>query len=439
MAEESSDQRFGSGESESKAKVNSEKNVLESRTFKDGAIYLFIREDYKKKTWMCRIKVPNRKGYVYRSTRTTDEHEAYKFADDLYHDELVKSLSGPKQQGERIGKAIDEYVQRFESKRSMLSIHYKLLLIERCRSFLEKKTFDQLDTRLISQLYEELSKNSTKGSLSENSIRRIQSDLRHFLNWCVEAGFLDELPKLPKIKTQPSRRPHFDSNTWRRLVRHFREFVKVTNRKTLRDRSMLRDYVLILGNTGIRVGEAHGLKWRDVREELGDEQGKSIIVLTVRGKTGIREVVARNTDVKKYLKRIFDLRVAELSNLKGENTEPALDNYIFCHPDGSPIKSFKKSFNSLIKSAGVERDTFGDKRTVYSLRHTYATFRLQEGTNHYALAQNMGTSVSMLEKHYGHTTNVSAASELTKSRERTHSGKQSPKNAKRSEFGWLSD
>ncbi|MEO0418789.1 MAG: tyrosine-type recombinase/integrase [Pseudomonadota bacterium] len=426
-------------DSDDPASVNSEKNVLESKTFKDGAIYLFIRPDYKKRTWMCRVKVPNGNGYVYRSTRTTDEHEAYSFAEKLYHEQLVKALSGPEQQKQRIGKAIDEYVQRFEVKRSTLSIHYKLLLIERCRSFLEKKTFDQLDPRLISQLYDELSKQSTKGSLSENSIKRIQSDLRHFLNWSIEAGFIDELPKFPRIKTQASRRPHFDSKAWRTLVRHLREFIKVTNGKTLRDRSMLREYVLILGNTGIRVGEAQGLKWRDIREELGDEEGQSYVVFTVRGKTGTREVVARNTDVKTYLRRLFDLRVEELSEHHGSPTEPNLGSYVFSHPDGSPIKSFKKSFNSLIRSAGVEYDSFGSKRTVYSLRHTYATFRLLEGTNHYALAQNMGTSVSMLEKHYGHTTNVSAAEELTKSRPRSHGKKASSKGGKKSEFDWLNN
>ncbi len=46
--------------------------------------------------------------------------------------------------------------------------------------------------------------------------------------------------------------------------------------------------------------------------------------------------------------------------------------------------------------------------------NTYATLRIQEGVNHYILAKNMGTSVEMLEKHYGHTTNVTSAAELTK-------------------------
>ncbi len=62
----------------------------------------------------------------------------------------------------------------------------------------------------------------------------------------------------------------------------------------------------------------------------------------------------------------------------------------------------------------VEEDTHENKRTIYSLRHTYATFRIQEGVNHYILAKNMGAIVEVLEKHYGHTTKVTSAAELTK-------------------------
>ena len=40
-------------------KLRKPKTELESRTFKDGAIYLFRRADYKKPTWFCRVKVPN--------------------------------------------------------------------------------------------------------------------------------------------------------------------------------------------------------------------------------------------------------------------------------------------------------------------------------------------------------------------------------------------
>ena len=112
-----------------------------------------------------------------------------------------------------------------------------------------------------------------------------------------------------------------------------------------------------------------------------------------------------------YLQRIHELRTKERGGEKPPMAEP-----IFAHKDGTPIHSFKKGFNALIHEAGVEFDPHGQRRVIYSLRHTYATFRLQEGVNHYVLARNMGTSVKMLENFYGHTSNRAMASELTKTR-----------------------
>ena len=57
------------------------KEALDNRSFMDGAIYLFRRADYKKPTWFCRVRVPKRTGYISCSTKTTDEHKAFSFAD----------------------------------------------------------------------------------------------------------------------------------------------------------------------------------------------------------------------------------------------------------------------------------------------------------------------------------------------------------------------
>ena len=67
-----------------------------------------------------------------------------------------------------------------------------------------------------------------------------------------------------------------------------------------------------------------------------------------------------------------------------------------------------------MKFAGVEIDSKGDKRTPYSLRHTYATMRLTEGVSVYTLARNMGTSVAMIERFYGQTRTPDQATELNK-------------------------
>jgi hypothetical protein len=50
-------------------------------------------------------------------------------------------------------------------------------------------------------------------------------------------------------------------------------------------------------------------------------------------------------------------------------------------------------------------DRFGRARTIYSLRHTYATFRLlYAGIPMETLALNMGTSPKMIFDHYSHIT-----------------------------------
>ena len=47
----------------------------------------------------------------------------------------------------------------------------------------------------------------------------------------------------------------------------------------------------------------------------------------------------------------------------------------------------------------------GLNRTLYSLRHTYATFALlNDGMDIHALAIQLGTSIGMIERHYSHLT-----------------------------------
>ena len=41
-------------------------------------------------------------------------------------------------------------------------------------------------------------------------------------------------------------------------------------------------------------------------------------------------------------------------------------------------------------------------RTLYSLRHTYITWKILEGANLSVLATQCGTSVEMIERHYKH-------------------------------------
>jgi integrase len=415
-------------------------SVLESKTFKEGAIYLYRRAEYKKPTWYIRLKIPGAKGYVWKSSRTTDEYVAYKVAEDLYNQSLVKVLSGAKLNSKRISDALTAYIAQHQREQQRLSIHYKILFAKRLIPIFKSRTFDELDTALVSEVLNKLDQNSKRKALSPNTIKRLLADLRHFLNWAIEQGYADTLPKFPKIRDDQNRRPHFDGKDWGTLIRYMQTFIRQAHGSVRRDRVLLVNYVLILANTGIRVGEARNLKWRDIRA-IATPDGTDTVALVVKGKTGMREVVARTSDVKKWFNNILNQRKDDLgdanSDLSNARAVPP-DTYIFCGRDGIPIGSFKKSFSSLLRDAGVEFDSFGNKRTLYSLRHTYATFRLHEGVNQYVLARNMGTSVAMLEQFYGHTSNIISADELMKTSYRKATKSKADKDKPLDVLGWLS-
>jgi len=63
----------------------------------------------------------------------------------------------------------------------------------------------------------------------------------------------------------------------------------------------------------------------------------------------------------------------------------------------------------LLKYTDLREGPSGIPRTTYCFRHTYATFRLSEGVDVYILAQQMGTSVKMIEDHYGHVNTIKHA------------------------------
>ena len=97
------------------------------------------------------------------------------------------------------------------------------------------------------------------------------------------------------------------------------------------------------------------------------------------------------------------------------NEEVTDQKYIFCNQDGAVINDFREGFNAVIEEAGVETDANGNKHVIYSLRHTYITFRLQFGEkiSIYALAKNCRTSVSMIEAYYDDTVTTDLIDQLT--------------------------
>ncbi len=85
---------------------------------------------------------------------------------------------------------------------------------------------------------------------------------------------------------------------------------------------------------------------------------------------------------------------------------------LFRYCAGQAAYEFNAVFRRLLTDCHLLRDSHGEVRTLYSLRHTYATAELLAGTDIHTLARQMGTSVVMLEQHYSKLSATMAAGRL---------------------------
>jgi integrase len=171
--------------------------------------------------------------------------------------------------------------------------------------------------------------------------------------------------------------------------------------RTRQMRTLCIAYIEFLVNTGVRHGtEALRLRWKHLQWHwIGN---KKYLRIWVSGKTGPRYLIAKH-EVIKVLERMLRWHKLDYTNLNGV-IEAKLDKAIFCLPDNSQLSHMENIFRNLMIRSHLRKDTSGMNRTLYSLRHTYATLALAKGVDIHTLAKQMGTSVGMIERHYSKLT-----------------------------------
>ncbi|MGD1886119.1 MAG: tyrosine-type recombinase/integrase [Cohaesibacteraceae bacterium] len=242
---------------------------------------------------------------------------------------------------------------------------------------------------------------------SASTLSTHNSALNRVLDAAVAQGYMTEAqrPTLQNKGVKGERRPAFEKAEYTTLIRKMPAWIDAGRAGKSRDmRYLLRDYVLILANTGAREGsEPDSLKWKNIT--LWEKDGKPFLKMHVNGKTGPRDLMCR-AGMLEYLKRIH-ARSNDLQHLSFDQLlKQRVDKHEFCLPDGTRTENLRQTFRKLMEDMGLlVCPNTGKNRTLYSLRHTYATFALQcEGMDVHPLAVQMGNSIQMIEKHYRHLT-----------------------------------
>ena len=221
----------------------------------------------------------------------------------------------------------------------------------------------------------------------------------------VERGWI-AAAQVPKMKNNGEKgvaREAFSLSEYKSLTSFMPKWAtKGHTAKTREMRELLRDYVLILVNTGMRHGtETKDLKWRDI--EWITKNKEQYLQITVTGKVGKRQLIARHS-TEDYLKRIQQ-RQSNIAHLEFDTLlKRRLNEDVFKLRSGDTTANLSQTFNNLMRDSGLDADRdVKQRRSLYSLRHTYAHLALlKERMDVYTLAKQMGTSVKMIEQHYGH-------------------------------------
>jgi integrase len=231
----------------------------------------------------------------------------------------------------------------------------------------------------------------------------------------VDRGFISERVPVPRLSSKGEKsktRPAFSEQEINQLLAFMEPWSQQGRLSVEREiRPLLRDYVEMLLLTGMRHGtEAMGIKWRDI--EWHTDKGIRYLRIWVDGKTGGRWLIAKHRAVE-VLQRLH-ARQKDICELSFETTlQTRIPHLLFRFSDGHQPHSLVGTFRRLMRDSGLALDSNGDNRTLYSLRHTYATLEMLRGeVDIHTLSKQMGNSAAMIERHYSKLTATMAAEKL---------------------------
>ncbi len=224
--------------------------------------------------------------------------------------------------------------------------------------------------------------------------------IRAVFDHALRAGLVTkvEVPVFKSTKVEIKRRGAFSPEEEKRLLDHLEQRIPCKAKHHTASRRTLWLWTRLHLLTGLRPGvESNGLRFKDIKKVNG---AKPHYVLRVRaGKTGPRSVVA-------------SLELGEvIDELRKHHPCPTPDASIW---QPARVESYGEALVKMLHELLMAVDDEGRNRSAYSLRHTYATNKLNKKTNLDILARNMDTSVEMLQKHYSHITHLDHADELLK-------------------------
>ncbi len=232
------------------------------------------------------------------------------------------------------------------------------------------------DLRLLREAILGEGRKDSDEKLSNRSVNRIVQPVKAIFNELFADGEITQNPAARLGKLKEKRIAEIDPFS--------DEEIKLLLKKVI---PWYRPYVEFLFESGFRPNEAMGLKWENVNFVTG--------ILSVR----CGRVLGKDKDPKTEAAiRDVDMTPGMMTALKKQKKASYLaHSYVFVTETGQPLdlNNFRcHKWQPALKKAELKY------RYPYQARHTFATKSIREGRDPLWIANQMGTSLEMLFKHY---------------------------------------
>ena len=383
---------------------------------RDGEVVLYRRS--RSLLYQCRYKLAD--GTWYRqSTRKASIEHAVAVACDLYDEARYRQRLGLAHQTHTFAQiaavAVAEMRVKIDASTGRTAYSDYVGCIEKYfLPYFKDKRLEELSNTDIVE-FELWRDRQMRRKPKASTLMNFASAWNRLLTVAVERGYISERVPVPKLTTKGEKgktRPAFSEEE----ITHLLTFMETWQYEGLRAvekeiRPLLRDYIEMLLLTGMRHGtEAMGICWKHI--EWHKDKGVRYLRIWVDGKTGGRWLIAKHRAVD-VLKRLH-ARQTDIRNILFDDLfAQRVPHLLFRFADGYQPPSMNGTFRRLMRDTGLLKNTEGQTRTLYSLRHTYATFELLNNkTDIHTLSKQMGNSALMIEKHYSKLTATMAADKL---------------------------
>jgi integrase len=383
---------------------------------RDGEVVLYRRS--RSLLYQCRYKLADGRWYR-QSTGKASIENAVAVACTLYDEARFRQRLGLAHRAQNFAQiaalALVNLRAQADAGSGRSSAHDYITCIERYFiPYFGERLLEELTHTDIRE-FEQWRDRQLKRKPATSTLNNFTSAWNKIISTAVERGYISERVPVPKLTAKGVKgktRPAFSKEEIDQLLSYMRQWRMGGRLAVEREmRPLLCDYVEMLLYTGMRHGtEAMGIRWRDL--EWHTKDGVQYLRVWVSGKTGGRWLIAKHAAVA-VLKRLH-ARQRDMQHLSFEQTfTERLPQLLFRFSDGYQPHSLVGTFRRLMRDTGLLKNSEGQNRTLYSLRHTYATLALLDGgTDIHTLSKQMGNSAAMIERHYSKLTATMAADRL---------------------------